>query len=75
MAGYDGLGGSVQEYQYPATLSPYYPSGVSDPGFGSDWKGYNQNIYDSANNVDIVHIGHGSTNYASVSVVIEPNNE
>jgi hypothetical protein len=75
MASYDGLGGSIQEYQYPATLSPYYPSGPSDPGFGSDWEGYNQNTDNSANNVDIVHIGPGSTNYASVSVVIEPNNE
>ena len=44
---------SVQEMQYPETLSPNFPSGISEPAFGSQWNGSNNNYtYDSANSVN-----------------------
>jgi hypothetical protein len=44
---------SVQETEYPGTLSPYGPSGGQ---FGSTWNGSNDDYtYDSANSVSLVH--------------------
>jgi hypothetical protein len=57
---------SVQEDQYPQTLSPIFPSGVSEPAFGSAWDGSNNFIVDSANSVAVVHEGPGSPGPADV---------
>ncbi|MGD0683987.1 MAG: hypothetical protein ABSA03_02615 [Streptosporangiaceae bacterium] len=76
-AAYDGLGASVSETQYPATLTPIYPSGVNEPAFGSEWQGSNENgIVDDANSVAIVHEGPGAPGPARVVVGItwtQPN--
>jgi hypothetical protein len=62
---------SVQETQYPETLSPYFPSGISQPAFGSQWNGSNNNYtYDDANSVAIVHEGPGAPGPARVIVGI-----
>jgi hypothetical protein len=75
-----GFSASVQETQYPDTLSPAFPSGVEQPAFGSVWKGRNgnsrgvygpgNNIVDDANSVAIVHNGPGSPSNAAVHVEI-----
>jgi hypothetical protein len=63
-----GFSGSVQETQYPQTLSPLFPSGLGQPAFGSEWRG-NVDINDiSANSVAIVHEGPGAPGPATVVV-------
>jgi hypothetical protein len=65
-----GFSASVQETQYPDTLSPYFPNGVSEAAFGSQWSGSNKNTFDSANSVAIVHNGHGSPSNTKIGVYI-----
>lgn len=66
-----GFGVSVQETQYPESLSPLFPSGISQPAFGSQWNGSNNNYtYDAANSVAIVHEGPGAPGPARVVVSI-----
>ncbi len=70
-ANWGGFSISVQEMQYPETLSPNFPSGISEPAFGSQWNGSNNNYtYDSANSVAIVHEGPGAPGPARVNVAI-----
>ena len=76
-ATYDGLGTSLSETEYPATLTPIYPSGVNEPAFGSEWQGSQENeTVVAANSVAIVHEGPGAPGPARVVVGIrwtQPN--
>jgi hypothetical protein len=66
-----GFSASIQESQYPETLTPIFPSGVSEPAFGSEWSGSNYYpVVDSANSVAIVHEGPGAPGPADVVVGI-----
>jgi hypothetical protein len=76
-ASYGPFSVSVQENQYPGSLSPLFPDGPTSPSFGSSWTGSangtttggNYNYVD-ANSVAIIHDGHGTTNNANVAVGI-----
>ena len=73
-AGGAGFSASIQETQYPQSLSPIFPSGVNEPAFGSEWQGSNANgTVDSANSVAIVHEGPGAPGPAIVKVSITWN--
>jgi hypothetical protein len=62
---------SVSETQQPSTLTPIFPSGVSEPAFGSQWTGNNNNgVVNDANSVAIVHEGPGAPGPARVVVGI-----
>jgi hypothetical protein len=70
-AAWDGFSASIQETQYPQSLNPIFPSGVSEPAFGSQWLGSDTSpVVDSANSVAIVHEGPGSPGPANVIVSI-----
>jgi hypothetical protein len=79
-ASYGPFSVSVQENQYPGSLSPLYPNGPASPSFGSSWTGSangtttggNYNYVD-ANSVAIIHDGKGTTNNANVAVKISWN--
>lgn len=74
-AAYGGFGASVQELQYPATLSPQFPNTMANAAFGSNWYGSNNDYtYDSANSVAIVNTGVGSPGAANVGVGLQWTN-
>lgn len=59
-ASYDGFGASVQETQYPESLSPIFPTGTENAAFGSTWSGSNVGDYVAANSVALVNMANGS---------------
>ena len=66
-----GFSASIQESQYPETLNPIFPSGFSEPAFGSQWLGSNTApTVNDANSVAIVHEGPGAPGPANVVVNI-----
>jgi hypothetical protein len=70
-AAWGGFSASIQATIYPQSLNPIFPSGVTEPAFGSEWLGSDTSpIVDSANSVAIVHEGPGSPGPARVVVSI-----
>jgi hypothetical protein len=69
-ASFAGFSVSVSLTVFPESVGPVTPSGISQPAFGSIWKGQNAATWDQANSVAIIHNGPGSPSNARVNLTL-----
>lgn len=69
---YNGIGESVTQEVYPATLNPElsWPSGGSYTGFGTQWNGCNATAQVGAPSVDLANVSSGGSIDAGVQTII-----